>query len=142
MSVGYPGWFPRRRRRLVPPYRSIAVHRCGHADDAKRVALAAAKPLLQLAHEVTFVRRPQSSFLRRPRLQHGLVQAQTGNDLLELPVLLLQLPKPAHLRRSYPAVLLLADVERRRADAHLAAHLLHPSTQLRLLQRKSDLVLQ
>ena len=47
----------------------------------------------------------------------------------------------SQLRRGDTAVLLLPHVERRLADAHLAAHLVDARTQFVLLQRKGDLVL-
>lgn len=44
-------------------------------------------------------------------LQHGLVQAQIGHDLLELAVFFLQLAQAAQLGRTDAAVTLLPDVE-------------------------------
>ena len=75
------------------------------------------------------------------RLQHRLVQAQVRDDLLELPVLFLKLTQSSKLRRANAAVLLLPDIERRVADAHLATYLVDARPQLVLLQRKCDLVL-
>src|SRR5687767_7272992 len=82
-----------------------------------------------------------SNFFCDHCLQHRLVQAQVGHDLLELPVLFLELAQSSQLRRSNAAVLLLPDIKRRLADAHLAAHLVDAGSQLVLLQGKGDLVL-
>ena len=53
----------------------------------------------------------------------------------------LKLAQSSKLRRADAAVLLLPDVERRLADAHLAAHLVDAGAQFVVLQRKGDLIL-
>jgi hypothetical protein len=74
-------------------------------------------------------------------LQHRLVQAEIGHQLLQLAVLLLELTKPLHLRRRQPAVLVPPVVERRLADPGLAAHLRYRRALLSLPQDEGDLAL-
>src|SRR6218665_270864 len=74
-------------------------------------------------------------------LQHRLVQAQVGHDLLELAILLFKLAQASKVRRPHAGVLLTPLVERGIADAHLAADLLDADAQLRLLQRVGHLLL-
>ena len=64
-----------------------------------------------------------SDFFCDDGLQHRLVQAQVGHDLLELHVFFPEPAQSSQLGRPDAAVLLFPDVERRLAEAHLAAHL-------------------
>jgi hypothetical protein len=81
------------------------------------------------------------SFFCDHRLQHRLVQAQLGHDLLELAVLFFELAQPTQLRWPHACVLLAPHIEGRIAYAHLAAHLLDAGAQFRLLERKGNLIL-
>lgn len=65
-----------------------------------------------------------SDFFAATARSIALFQAQVSHDLLEPAILLLELAQSAQLGRPDAAVLLLPHVERRLADAHLAAHLL------------------
>src|SRR3954464_12629460 len=63
-----------------------------------------------------------------------------GHQTLELGVLLAQLPQLSHLQRPEVRVALLPHVERRFADAHLSAHIVHWLARFRMLQGKQDLL--
>ena len=74
-------------------------------------------------------------------LQHRLVQAQVGHQSLELIVLFFELPQSAQLRWAQAAVPLASLVERRIADAQLAADLIDLRAQLHLLEGIGNLLL-
>ncbi len=74
-------------------------------------------------------------------LQHQLVEAEIGHQLLQLSVLFLQLLQPPDLSDPHPGVLLLPPVEGLLADAHLPNHFRDWSTQLSLAQSIGDLLL-
>ena len=80
-----------------------------------------------------------SCFFSEHVLQHGLVQAQVSYQLLQLPVLFLQLFQPAYLRHAQAAVLLLPPVKRRLAHTQLPDNFSNRRSLFRLLQGKYDL---
>ena len=69
-----------------------------------------------------------------------LVEPKVGNQLLQLPILVLKLLELAHLGDAHPRELAHSAVEGRLADAELAAHLLHRRAALGLPQSKRDLL--
>jgi hypothetical protein len=75
-------------------------------------------------------------------LQHRLVEREVGDDLLQPPVLLLELPQPPDLGHAHVAEPLLPAIERLLTDAELAAELDHGRAGLRLPQREADLLLR
>src|SRR5690606_5582070 len=85
---------------------------------------------------------PASDFFSNDFGQYVLVERQISNQPLQLRVLLAQLSQLAQLRRPQVRVLLLPDVERRLADAHLAADIGHRRATLRLPQRIGDLLVR
>jgi hypothetical protein len=68
-----------------------------------------------------------------------LVEAQIGNELLELAVLVFELLQPPQFAQAQTTVELLA-VKRLLGDAHPAQHLCDRCPGLGLLQRESDLL--
>lgn len=84
---------------------------------------------------------PRTSSISQDVLQHLLVQAQVGHQLLELPVLLLELTQPAQLGDPHAAEPLLPPVEDGLADAHLAHDVAHGGARLLLPQGEGDLLL-
>src|SRR2546430_12468852 len=93
------------------------------------------------SHPLVRVCVPALDFSTHYVLQHHLVQAEIGDQLLELGILLLELPQPPQLRRPQPGKPFLPVEERRLGDAHLATDFLHRRAELLLLQRKGDLFL-
>src|ERR1022692_2222388 len=81
-----------------------------------------------------------SDFFCDDRLQHRLVQTQISHNVLQLAILFFQLSQPPQFRRTQVLVLLAPQIKGRLANTHLPAHLIHRRAQLRLLQRKGDLV--
>src|SRR5690606_37431877 len=75
---------------------------------------------------------------RRTRFP-GLVQAELGDELLQLPVLLLRLAQPAHLGGHHAAVALPPVAERRLADPGFPAHLADCRSLFGLPQHERDL---
>jgi K+-transporting ATPase KdpA subunit len=73
-------------------------------------------------------------------LQHCLIQAQIGDQLLQPAVLLLELFHLTRLIRLHTNVLLLPSVKGLLADPDLADHLRHWHSQLRLLHHSHDLL--
>jgi hypothetical protein len=65
-------------------------------------------------------------------MQHLLVQTQVGDQLLKLPVLLLEDPKPSQFGDPEPCEPLLPSIERLFADSKLANDLSHRSARLSL----------
>src|ERR1017187_10295528 len=105
----------------------------------RRVAL---KPLLPSAS----LPPPASAAAGSPffcdhRLQRPFVQQQFGHGVLELVVLLLQLPQPFRLTHLHPAVLPLPAVEAPPRDAMPPAQLSRLHSRLRFLQDGDDLFL-
>ncbi|KZR00856.1 hypothetical protein A3N54_20955 [Klebsiella aerogenes] len=70
-------------------------------------------------------------------LQHGLVEAQIGNQLLQPEILFLELPRVFQLRRRNPALFLAPCIERGIGNALLTADLRHGRPQFSLLQDKT-----
>lgn len=75
-------------------------------------------------------------------LQHCLVERQIGHDLLQLPVLFLELAQPLHLRRHQAGVLATPIVVSRLVEPGLATDLAHRRAFLCLPQDKGDLRLR
>lgn len=73
-------------------------------------------------------------------LQHRLVQAQVGHQLLELAILFFQLTQPLELRWPKTAVLLLPVIKSSFGNPHLPADLGHRCPELGLLQRIRNLL--
>src|SRR5208337_2119241 len=73
-------------------------------------------------------------------LQHVPVQRQIRDQMLELRVLLPQLPEFAQLAQSQPSVLLLPNVVRGFAYAVLAAEVAYPRAAFSLMQRPQNLL--
>jgi hypothetical protein len=73
-------------------------------------------------------------------LQHGLIQTQIGNQLLQPAILLLELFHLTGLIRLHPDVLLLPSIERLFTDSNLADYLRHRHAQLCLLQNSHYLL--
>src|ERR1017187_3426967 len=84
---------------------------------------------------------PGSPFFCDHRLQRSFVQQQFGDGVLELVVLLLQLPQPLRLTYLHPAVLPLPAVEAPPRDAMPSAQLSRLHSRLRFLQDGDDLFL-
>src|SRR5204862_7787848 len=90
---------------------------------------AAALPLVSL--------RAQGVFSHH-RLQHVLVQAEIGDQLLQPPVLLAQLLHLLRLAHFHAAVLRLPGVDGVLGHALLARHILDFATRFHLLQNPDD----
>src|SRR4051812_19546320 len=69
-----------------------------------------------------------------------LVQAEVGDQLLQLAVLVLELLQPSQLPGAKPAVKLLPAVKRLLRNPHPTDHFRHRRPGLRLLQREGDLL--
>jgi hypothetical protein len=82
-----------------------------------------------------------SPFFSQHILQHGLVQRQVCDDLLELAILFLELFEPTQLREAQARELPFPGVERLLADSYLAAQLRNRSTGLSKSNRLDDLLL-
>ncbi len=83
-----------------------------------------------------------SEFFSDDVLQHLLVQGAISDQLLELPVLFLELTETSELCDSHAGELLLPAVERHARDAHLPAHFLNRHAALCLPQGEGDLLLR
>ena len=70
-----------------------------------------------------------------------LVQAQIGDQLFQVAVLVLELLQPPQLTHAEPAIELLPTIERLLRDPHPTDHLGHRRPRLRLLQRIGNLFL-
>jgi len=71
-----------------------------------------------------------------------LVQAQVGNQVFQLPVLVLKLLQAPQLADAEIAVHLLSTVERLLRDSHSPDHFGHWRTGFRLLQREGNLLVR
>jgi len=70
-----------------------------------------------------------------------LVEAEIGDELLQLAVLVNELLQPPQLAHTQPAVQLIPAVERLLADAHPAQNFGHRRSRFSLLRRERNLLL-
>ena len=82
-----------------------------------------------------------SAFFSERLGEHVLVERQVGDQLLQAPILVLDLPQPAQLADSQVGVLPFPEVERRLAEAPLPTDIRHGGPALGLAQGKGDLLL-
>lgn len=118
--------------------RSDRSRRTGPRGLAQCVALAAAESLHQLRHEITPLRRPQTSLRQPPAAAPcpGSGRPRSASTCGSPPLI----GAAVAVRRPYAAVLPAPNVEGRVADAHLATDLIDAYAQLSLLQCKRDLI--
>lgn len=83
---------------------------------------------------------PASVLFCQDILQHGFVEAEIGNQLLQPEILFLKLPHVLQLRRGNPAIFFSPDVKRGIGDAQLTADFGHARTQFGLFQGKDNLL--
>jgi hypothetical protein len=121
-------------------HRLVRQSGTGLAHHAASPPLADPVSTLQKADERMSLHRPQSLFFLNDVLKHHLVQVQIRDQLLELAVLLLELPQPVQLGYAQTAVLLLPVLERSLGNSHPPARLADRCTALGLTQGKRNLL--
>ena len=82
---------------------------------------------------------PASVLFCQHILQHGLVEAQIGNQLLQPEILFLKLPHVLQLRGRNATVFLAPRIERGIGNTQLATDVRHRRPQFSLFQGKNDL---